>query len=272
MLDHLIVAQLEEWRQARGLADIAPEYCMVAGGCAARGAPGTWINNSVGIGLNGPVDPTEIDLLVRWFEEVSIEPRVELSPYADPSALRALSARGFVIRDWENVLYRELHPSVPVIPVQTPPADLTIAVLDPSDSSAVREYAMVSMSGFLPPETMPSDAEIELAERWARHPRTVCVTGSLEGQVVGAGAASVDETIVALGGLSVLPHARRRGVQQALIAARLNIACKRGATLATIGSRPGAPTERNVRRMGFTLAYTKAIIVKPGPGLVPNAS
>ena len=55
-----------------------------------------------------------------------------------------------------------------------------------------------------------------------------------------------------------------------LIAARLNHAGTRGVRVATIGSRPGAGTERNVRRMGFQTAYTKVMLARSGPGLVPN--
>ena len=38
---------------------------------------------------------------------------------------------------------------------------------------------------------------------------------------------------------------------------------------ATIGSLPGSPTERNVRRMGFHVAYVKPHLIRPGPGLKP---
>jgi GNAT superfamily N-acetyltransferase len=72
-------------------------------------------------------------------------------------------------------------------------------------------------------------------------------------------------------GLAVHADFRRRGIQQALIAARLEFARERGCRIATIGSRPGAGTERNVRRFGFQVAYTKAIVAQPGPGLVESA-
>jgi hypothetical protein len=45
----------------------------------------------------------------------------------------------------------------------------------------------------------------------------------------------------------------------------------RGCILATISSRPGIPTERNALRLGFTMAYTKVILVRPGPGLAASA-
>jgi len=44
--------------------------------------------------------------------------------------------------------------------------------------------------------------------------------------------------VCALFGLSLLPEFRRRGIQQALIAARLNSASVRGARLATMAQSP----------------------------------
>ncbi len=74
----------------------------------------------------------------------------------------------------------------------------------------------------------------------------------------------------ALFALAVLPAYRRRGVQQALIAARLRAAAEAGATVVTISALPGVATERNARRMGFQVAYTKVVLVRPGAGLVGN--
>ncbi|MGE3108127.1 MAG: GNAT family N-acetyltransferase [Phycisphaerales bacterium] len=273
MLDHSTVARLEEGRQATDLAEIAPESRRFAGGCAGRGTPGSWINNAVGIGLGGEIDPADIEALARWYQENSIEPRVEICPYAHPSAMLACERAGFVLRNWENVLYRPLDRSSTARSVVEPPAALVIREIDKSDAGLVREYSRVSMSGFFPPGVTPGESDYELSGRWARHPRAVCVAGLIDGAVVGAGSLSMSAAgdVGSLAGLSVLPEYRRRGIQQALIAFRLNAAAERGARLATIGSRPGAATERNVRRMGFQLAYTKAVIVRPGAGLVPQA-
>ena len=59
-------------------------------------------------------------------------------------------------------------------------------------------------------------------------------------------------------------------MQQALIVARLECTRARGCTLATIVSHPGIPTERNSVRLGFRMAYTRAVLVRPGDGLVPS--
>ena len=85
-------------------------------------------------------------------------------------------------------------------------------------------------------------------------------------ELIGGGAMELIDDQCALFGMSTDISHRRRGVQGAVIAARLNYAAANGATLATIGAMPGIATERNVRRLGFQLAYTKVHLVKPGRG------
>jgi GNAT superfamily N-acetyltransferase len=99
-------------------------------------------------------------------------------------------------------------------------------------------------------------------------PATLTYAATLDGQLVAAGSVHLGDRSAALMGVSTLPAFRRRGIQQALIARRL--AAARGCILATISSKPGIPTERNAMRLGFTMAYTKVIVVRPGPGLAAS--
>ena len=50
---------------------------------------------------------------------------------------------------------------------------------------------------------------------------------------------------------------------------RRDLACARdrGVGLVCIGSEPGISTERNARRLGFSVAYTKAVLVMRREGL-----
>jgi GNAT superfamily N-acetyltransferase len=68
----------------------------------------------------------------------------------------------------------------------------------------------------------------------------------------------------------VKPAYRRRGIQQALIVARLERGRERGSRQAFIISGPGIPTERNATRLGFGMAYTRVVLVKRGEGLMPS--
>ncbi|MEL6797766.1 MAG: GNAT family N-acetyltransferase, partial [Planctomycetota bacterium] len=60
------------------------------------------------------------------------------------------------------------------------------------------------------------------------------------------------------------------GVQQALMAWRLATAADHGCRTMVIHGTPGEPTERNAQRMGFRMAYTTPIVVRPGEGLVAS--
>lgn len=271
MIELSELAIREETRQADGLAEIASECVRPAsGGTIARGDPGSWVNNAVGMGLGGPVEPAEIDGLVDYFASKGIEPRIELCPFAGEAFVRGLGDRGFVPRMFENVFFREINAGEIVQPIAQPPEGLVVEMVDITSETAIQEFAMVSMSGFVPRGYVPPPSELDTIFRSVRHPRTIAVVARLDGRVVGAGSAYVSGDIASLGGLSVLDGYRRRGVQQSLIAARLNLAAERGARLSTIGSKPGAGTERNVRRMGYQLGYTKVHVVRPGAGLTPN--
>jgi hypothetical protein len=52
--------------------------------------------------------------------------------------------------------------------------------------------------------------------------------------------------------------------------ARLRAAQDAGCRYASIHSRPDVATGRNALRLGFQVAFTKAIVTRPGPGLAPS--
>jgi GNAT superfamily N-acetyltransferase len=291
MLTYTEFARAEEARQAKGLSEIADVARPFAGGTAGRSSPGGWSNTSVGMGLNGPVSQGEVDEVVAWYEEAGIEPRFEVCPFADGSLVAALETHGCVPLVFENTFFRALSRDQLVTPLVEVPRGLKIERVDPSDAAAVRRYSAVAMSGFVPEGTTPPEEDFEVSARVVRHSRTIAFLATIDGEPAGAGAGEVSEALGALGamealggairggrvggvvamfGASVLPKFRNRGVQQALIAARLNHGIEHGATMASIGAKPGIATERNARRMGFELAYTKVHVVKPGPGLVRN--
>jgi GNAT superfamily N-acetyltransferase len=68
----------------------------------------------------------------------------------------------------------------------------------------------------------------------------------------------------------VLAEFRGRGVQQALMATRLQRALALGSTLAAIISHPHVATERNAVRLGFALGYTRVVLVRPDEGFLAS--
>lgn len=263
------LARAEERRLSLGVSEISDAAPPFAGGVMARATPGSWSNAVFGAGMSGPVTPEQVDEMIDFYTRSAIEPRVELCPYADLSFTRSLSKRGFVLSNFENVLFHPLDgPPIPRSP-RPPPPGLRIRQIDRRNESEVTLHARVAMLGFQPPGTDVPQAMLDVGKRCARHPRVDAVFAEIQGEVVGAGSVEHLGEISALFGTTVLPHARKQGVQQAMIEWRLNHARKLGCRWATIGTRPGHITERNVRRLGFQVAYTKVILVRPAPGLTP---
>jgi GNAT superfamily N-acetyltransferase len=63
-------------------------------------------------------------------------------------------------------------------------------------------------------------------------------------------------------GAATLPEHRRRGVQSALLAARLEIAAAAGCDVAVVTTEPGSKSQENVQRQGFEMLYARAILVR----------
>src|SRR5690606_32063388 len=111
----------------------------------------------------------------------------------------------------------------------------------------VRAYSEMIYRTFFPPEHPgPSENDCETMARYLRRPGMTAFIARIGGETAGGAAVQVVGEVAALSGAGVRAEFRRRGVQQHLLAHRLNEAREAGARIATVGARPGADTERNV--------------------------
>jgi GNAT superfamily N-acetyltransferase len=69
--------------------------------------------------------------------------------------------------------------------------------------------------------------------------------------------------IALLSGATTLPAWRRRGVQTALLAHRLDDAAASGCRLACVVTAPGTRSQANAQRGGFSLLYARAVLTAP---------
>jgi len=262
------VARLEERHVARVLQNMADEWRPIGGGVMSRGAPGAWFNRAQGLGLDGPVEPHEIDELIRFYGDGGIEPRVEVCPFAHESLFRVLADRRFVVRRFLMVLFRFVSETEGFAPPYPAPPGLRIEPIDPSDASAIEDFGRTWVVGFEAKGPDRIDETMRSARRAAESEGTICVRAMLDGRCVGAGGVEIDGALASLFGVAVAPDMRRKGIQLAMVSWRLRRARELGATVATIESHPGASTESNAMRMGFRVAYTKVTMVRPGEGMV----
>lgn len=270
LLSYAEIARLEERRQALGTAEVVQIAEPIGGGFMAFEGPGSWANQACALGLDGPVPADEIDRLVAFYTSRGVEPKIEVCPFAHESLVRGLAERGFTLREFENVLARELGPEEDLRAVLSHgwPPDLLLLRVDPADEEQVRVFIDVSTHGFRR-EGEPIFSEfLAVTRRVVAHPRCDSFLALVGGEPAGGGGMETAAGVSCLFGASVLPRFRRRGIQQALIVRRLERARERGCRLACIHSRPGIPTERNAARLGFFMAYTKAVMALRGEGLL----
>jgi GNAT superfamily N-acetyltransferase len=267
--DTASLASRIERGQAEAMVELAVDAQAVAGGWMTCGGKGAFVNKACGLGLEGPVPTGVAQDIVDFFQSRGVEPQVELCPFVHPSLLAALASAGFQLREFENVLFRPLpggenfRQALP----QGWPAGLEVTRVDASDAHAVEEYVRVSTQGFFSQGQEMSEGFRASALKAPRLPHYDSFVARFQGKPAGAGGCASRDGLTALFGTSVLPEFRGRGIQQALIATRLERAGERGSPGATIVSHPRSATERNAARLGFRAAFTRAILVRPGQAL-----
>ncbi|HEV8606515.1 MAG TPA: GNAT family N-acetyltransferase [Tepidisphaeraceae bacterium] len=257
------LAILEESRQARAVAAVADVVEPLAGGLLSFSGPGSYSNQAVGLGMTAPVTGPELDQLCAFYESRGFQPQIELCPYAHESLIRGLAVRNFVIKDFETVLARDM-----TIPLDAQiSAEIQINQVNPSDDSQVETLLQIVADGFT---ITNRDIFRQHARKALAYPNTFAYIASLDGVPAAGGSCELTAPCGALFGMTTLDSHRNRGLQRALMIARLTAAQQSGCKYVTIGSKPDSPTGRNALRIGFQVAYTKAILIRPAPGLLSS--
>jgi ribosomal protein S18 acetylase RimI-like enzyme len=95
--------------------------------------------------------------------------------------------------------------------------------------------------------------------RWAEIEGWRLYLARVDGTPAGAALLALDDDLGYLANASTLPDFRRRGVQAALIAARIADAAAAGCAVVSSQAEFGSPSQRNLERAGLRVAYTKAV-------------
>ncbi|WKG04505.1 GNAT family N-acetyltransferase [Mycolicibacterium sp. HK-90] len=230
----------------------------VAGGFACFAETGSPMNKVVGLGFGGLPDEAVLGEIERALAARGSDTRVELSNLADPEIAAVLTGRGYRLLEFENVLGRRVGIDLPV--------ETAVQVRHADDLAA---WVAVLVDGFGHPdgeglaahEEFPADI-LERAERDMEKAGATAYVALCDGVVAGGGSMRLTDGIAQLAGAATAPAYRRRGVQGALLAARLAEAADAGCDIAVVTTAPGSRSQRNVQRRGFQLLYTRAVLVK----------
>ncbi|HEY1660687.1 MAG TPA: GNAT family N-acetyltransferase, partial [Candidatus Sulfotelmatobacter sp.] len=113
----------------------------------------------------------------------------------------------------------------------------------------------------------PPEAFQDLLTPLYRMEGAITFAAEVEGKTVACGAGLVisEHGVFAICGAGTEAQFRRRGLQTALLYARLSAAAKAGCEFAVVVTQGGTISQRNCERLGFRVAYSKVTVIRELP-------
>jgi len=253
---------LGQLRYAEAAARTYPEANItseeIAGGHMVFDRVGSPIGRAISLGLRSPVTVAEIDRIEQFYFARGADAQLEVTPLADESLFQLVRQRPYRLAELNNVLARTLPPRETF---SASASGFEIRRAQPNEAERCVEITAEAFGNEFPPEMAQF-----VAPMFSSSDLLYVAVADDELAGVGTGLISLEHKMVALFGAATRLKFRGRGLQTALLAARLNAAVEAGCTLAVIVTRGGTSSQRNAERLGFTLAYTKAVMVRERSG------
>ena len=262
-----VAAEFGRAARARG-KDVMLE--PIGGTTAVYGGHGEPFNKIAGLGFAAPLDEAALAALEAKYDTRNAEIRVEQATLADPSVAIMLTRRGYQLIGYENVLGLALTAPVVDAMARQMKDDLAggveIARIGAGD---IPRWIETVTDAFLQPdtfdgppptETFARETLLEVYEGFVDTSGIALYLARRSGAIAGGGAARISGELAQLSGAATLPAHRRRGVQSALLRARLVDAAAHGCDLAVVTTEPASKSQQNVQRAGFELLYARAIL------------
>ena len=234
----------------------------IAGGVATFTGPDSPLNKLCGLGFAGKVDDAELAEVERAFLERGTRVQAEVASLADPGVGEMLTRRGYVLMNFENVLGRSLA-------VVDEPAIGSGIEVSIGDSESLAAWLAVMVAAIAHPDTQGVPTHEAFSSEALALPLGDMAEGAgflrylawRDGVLAGGAGMRVLDGVALLCGAATLPQHRRRGVQSALLGRRLVDAANAGSDIAVVTTQPGSKSQQNVERQGFSLLYSRAILV-----------
>lgn len=229
----------------------------ICGGHMVFAGLGSPIGRATGIGLDHPITADVLDRIEQFYRERKAPSQVDLCPLHGPEVFELFKDRGYSIAELNNVLYRKLDPAeqFPAVPEgvtirRSPPeeAEITGAIVE---SAFFPDGAPEPFRGLIAPLYQMEGA--------------LAFVAVVSGQLVACGTGLVipQHKVFALCGAGTLAAFRGRGLQTALLRARVSAAAHAGSEYAVVVTQGGTTSQRNAERLGFKVAYSKVTVIKP---------
>jgi ribosomal protein S18 acetylase RimI-like enzyme len=231
----------------------AEEIC---GGHMIFAGLGSPIGRVTGAGLDRALTAQDLDRVEEFYRTHRAPSQVDLCPMHGPEVFEMLKDRGYAIAELNNVLYRKLE-TEEKFPAAPAGCEIRRALLEEAPTTG----AIVESAFF--PEGAP-EAYRGLITPLYQMQGALAFAALVEGKLVACGTGLVipKHRVFALCGAGTLADFRGRGLQTALLRARMAAAVEAGCEYAVVVTQGGTTSQRNAERLGFRVAYSKATVIR----------
>jgi hypothetical protein len=229
----------------------------VAGGYGGFGGVDSPLTQAFGLGLTGTVTEDDMSAIEEFYSGNGAAVNIETCPLADMTLLTLLNARGYRPIEYSNVSVREVTDGDVAA---WPDSTSSVRVRSPREDE-VESYSLVVMKSFLPDAEL-STSLLNVFTSCFHAEGAYFFLAEIDGVPVGGGMMSMHQGVASFGGAGTLTEFRNRGVQKALLLARLAKAAEEDCDLAMVATLPGSGSQRNVERQGFRVVYTRTKFVR----------
>lgn len=232
-------------------SECASQAIRIAGTDVVFDGPDSPVTQTFGLGMFEEAAADALDAMERFFAERGSATQHEVCPYAGAPTLQLLVSRGYRPIEISNVLYQPITVGADT---SARAQGLNVRVIKPEEAGLWTEINARGWSHDHP-EFKPFMREV--GALLSAREGSVCFLGEVDGVPAAAAALSLHEGVALLAGAATVPEHRRRGLQLALLDARLRYAREHGCDLAMMVTEPGSNSQRNAQRQGFLIAYTR---------------
>jgi len=228
----------------------------VCGGHMIFAGLGSPIGRATGVGLDRPFTAEDLNRVEAFYRAHKAPAQADLCPMHETSVFEMFKERGYAIAELNNVLYRKLD-AEEKFPAPPPGCEIRRSLVEEANAAG----AIVESAFF--PDGAP-EAFRGLIAPFYQMERALAFVASVDGRLVACGTGLVipEHRMFALCGAGTLTEFRGRGLQTALLRARMSAAVEAGCEYAVVVTQGGTPSQRNVERLGFRVAYSKVTVIK----------
>lgn len=230
----------------------------IAGAYALFDGVGSPTTQTFGLGLFEPATASVLDELEAFFRDRGAPVFHEVSPLAGVELYARLQERGYRPVELTSVLARPIALLAGTTDREPEPR-LDVRIAGATEADLVAETMVRGWRHELPDVAGFLDDFRHIHRH--RHDGLAFLVEDPGGAAglgpIAVGMLAIHGCVALLAGACTVPEARRRGAQNALLAARLRHAAERGCDVAAMGAAPGSGSQRNAERNGFRVVYTR---------------